>query len=34
MLKKLALPSWKELFEKGERFAERELINRAFCKEL
>ena len=28
MLKKLALPNWKELFEKGERLAERELITR------
>jgi len=28
MLRKLALPSWKELFEHGERFAEKERITR------
>jgi AbrB family looped-hinge helix DNA binding protein len=28
MLKKLTLPSWKELFEHGERFAERGHITR------
>jgi len=28
MLKKLALPSWKELFEHGEKFAERGQISR------
>jgi len=28
MLRKLALPSWKELFEEGERFAEKEHITR------
>jgi len=28
MLKKLTLPSWKELFEYGERFAERGRITR------
>ena len=28
MLKKLALPSWKELFERGEKFAERGHITR------
>jgi AbrB family looped-hinge helix DNA binding protein len=28
MLKKLALPSWKELFEHGEKFAERRHITR------
>jgi len=28
MLKKLALPSWKELFQHGERFAERGHITR------
>ena len=28
MLKKLALPSWKELFEHGERFAERGHVTR------
>jgi len=28
MLRKLVLPSWKELFEHGERFAEKERITR------
>jgi AbrB family looped-hinge helix DNA binding protein len=28
MLRKLALPSWKELFEHGEKFAEKERITR------
>lgn len=28
MLRKLALPSWKELFEHGQRFAEKERITR------
>jgi AbrB family looped-hinge helix DNA binding protein len=28
MLKKLALPSWKELFQRGEKFAERRHITR------
>lgn len=28
MLRKLALPSWKELFKHGERFAEKERITR------
>jgi hypothetical protein len=28
MLKKLALPSWKELFQRGEKFAERRHVTR------
>ena len=28
MLRKLALPSWKELFEHGERFAQKERITK------